>query len=358
MSPSAQPSRSARTITWLVRPPVLGCVSVVILLLAYAVLAESTQRPLTIFLIPILITAALGSWRDTVAVGAVATAAAVVAGSLHDNWNWAGLSARLVIMAVGWAVAVAVAFERHRRQQVIERSRKRSLLLDVFQDSLVPAPIPPAGVTVSTRYIPGDDRLLLGGDFFDAIRLPNGSLGYIIGDVCGQGARAAALGAAVRSGWKTLATTAPDEPLRWVTGLDDTFFRLGRHTDAFVTLNTGVVELGDTRLWRFVSAGHPWPVVIGDRVHVVEPVVGPPLGAGQHEAWAETSLDVVGDTTILMYTDGLIENAAPGERRRNDGEGRLVDYLERHPFDLEHLLARFGPEGFDDDVAVVAIAFN
>ena len=166
-------------------------------------------------------------------------------------------------------------------------------MLDVFQDSLVPEPIPPVGVTVTTRYLPGDQRLQLGGDFFDAIRLPNGSLGYVIGDVCGQGPRAAAFGAAVRSGWKTLATTNPTNPQHWVEGLDESFFRLGRHADTFVTLNTGYLTVEGEPDWRFVSAGHPWPLLIHPQLQTVTPIVGPPLGVGLQSAWTSTTCRLV-----------------------------------------------------------------
>jgi serine phosphatase RsbU (regulator of sigma subunit) len=200
--------------------------------------------------------------------------------------------------------------------------------------------------------------MLLGGDFYDAIRLPDGSLGYIIGDVCGQGPRAAAFGAAVRSGWKTLATAWPNEPLRWLQGLDETFFRLGRHSDTFVTLNTGIMSLDEPRQWTFVSAGHPWPVMLRPRVAAIEPHVGPPLGAGLHSGWSETQVSLVAGSMILLYTDGLIENAASGQRRTNDGGALLLRYLDRSAFDIDDLLEHFGPTGFDDDVAVLTIRLD
>jgi serine phosphatase RsbU (regulator of sigma subunit) len=348
-------SRGPRAWGRPVRATVLGWCGVATLGVAYPFVAEPTQHPLAMFVIPILVTSALGSWIDTVSVGAGALAVAALVGMLHDDLARAGLISRLSIIAVCWWVAVAVAFERDRRQQVLDESISQTLLLDLFQDSLVPTPIPPAGVVVTTRYIPGDERMLLGGDFFDAIRLPDGSLGYIIGDVCGQGPRAAAFGAAVRSGWKTLATASPNEPLRWVSGLDETFFRLGRHADTFVTLNTGLVRLDEPLRWAFVSAGHPWPVVLRPHIAAIKPHVGPPLGAGLHSAWSETQVPLVEGSTILLYTDGLIENAASGRRRTNDGGELLMRYLDRSAFDIDDLLEYFGPTGFDDDVAVMTI---
>ena len=61
---------------------------------------------------------------------------------------------------------------------------------------------------------------------------------------------------------------------------------------------------------------------------------------------------------ILLYTDGLIENAASGQRRTNDGGALLLRYLDRSAFDIDDLLEHFGPTGFDDDVAVLTIRLD
>jgi hypothetical protein len=342
----------------------LGLWCVAILAVAYPLIADRTQAPLAVFVIPILITSALGSWDQAALVGAAASGIALLEGLLDGDLDGAALAARMAIIVITAGIGILVAAERGRRQRSFDDSNARVLLLDTLQDSLVPVPIPPPGVVVSVKYLPGDDRLVLGGDFFDAIVLPNGALGYIIGDVCGQGARAAAFGAAVRSGWKTLATVSPDDPMQWVQGLDDSFFRLGRHADTYVTLNTGVVHLDGERRWRFVSAGHPWPIVVTDHASkMVEPAVGPPLGVGFRSAWRESDQALPNDdATLLLYTDGLTESAHPvgGARRTHDGEGRLLDYLRRsgRRFDIGALLDELGPSGYEDDVAVIAIALG
>lgn len=345
-------------VNWIHRPLTLGLLGVAALGVAYPLLAHPTQQPLGIFVIPILVVCALGSWQHTIVVGLAALAVAALEGAAQDEFDLTGLVARLAIMAVCWLVAIAVAFERGRRQEIVDASVSRGFLLDLFQDSLVPEPIPPPGVVVQTRYLPGDERLQLGGDFFDAIRLPNGALGYVIGDVCGQGPRAAAFGASVRSGWKALATTHPDDPLAWVEGLDETFFRLGRHSDTYITLSTGVMHFGAEAGWKFVSAGHPWPITIraDGQVDVIRPHVGPPLGIGLERAWHVSHATTTDVRMVVLYTDGLIENAPPGGRKNNDGEARLLHHLRSGEFDIDRLLSAFGPEGFDDDVAVMAIS--
>ncbi len=338
------------------RPTAFGMLGVAVLAVLYPLFADATQQPLTIFVVPILIVSALGTWTESAVVGAVALAVAAAIALVSHDFDTTGLVTRLAVMLVCAGLAVFLAYERGRRQVMIDESTARGVLLDAFQDSLVPEPIPPAGFTVATRYLPGDTRLALGGDFFDAIRLPNGSLGYIIGDVCGHGPRAAAFGAAVRSGWKALAMSVPDDPLYWVNGLDVTFFRLGRHADTYVTLNTGLIELDANARWSFVSAGHPWPIVIAEQVAMVAPIVGPPLGATRGATWQRTERTLPTGATLLLYTDGLIENSGPGQGRGNDGEARLVEHLHARRLELDELLAAFGPAGFQDDVAVMTIS--
>jgi serine phosphatase RsbU (regulator of sigma subunit) len=124
-----------------------------------------------------------------------------------------------------------------------------------------------------------------------------------------------------------------------------------------VTLNTGFVDL-ESRHWCFVSAGHPWPVLIEDGVRVVKPNVGPPIGIGISSAWEPTHAALPLDSLILLYTDGLIENGTPAHPRDNNGDERLLAHLQRSALDIDDLLLTFGPNGFDDDVAIMTIAVD
>src|SRR5689334_12793140 len=108
--------------SWTRRPIVLGMLGVLVLAVAYPVLAEPTQQPLGIFVIPILIIAALGTWTDTVWVGLVAMATAFVEGALQSDFDATGLTARLLVMGVCWLVAMVAAFERGRRELIVEDS--------------------------------------------------------------------------------------------------------------------------------------------------------------------------------------------------------------------------------------------
>lgn len=233
-------------------------------------------------------------------------------------------------------------------------------LFAAFQRRLVPNPHPPSEVVLQQRYRPGAQGLELGGDFLDAVELPDGTLGFILGDVSGHDADAAAFGVAMRAGWKALAFAAPDEPLVWLDTLEDAFFADGRF-DGFVTALTGRI-VPKSRDVLLATAGHCWPVTIGSGVRLVEMSPGLPLGLGR--AVPRTTLDLTlrPAEQLVVYTDGLIESRkSPGSTERWGEEG-LLRWLEQQsehaPLDLDALLNEFGPEGFTDDVAVMVLGLD
>jgi hypothetical protein len=349
VTPPAARRRSAANL-----PVVLyaGIVAVALLAVAYPLVAERTRNPLAIFVMPVLLVAALGTARQTVVVGALATAVAAAEGALEDELDGAALAARLGIIVITWLTGIWLAGQRARRQREIDEANDQALLMDVFQSSLAPVPAPPRQAVVAVRFRFGDERLRLGGDFVDAVELPDGALGYIIGDVCGHGVRAAALGAAIRTGWKTIATHAPSDPVVWVNALEAAFFRLGRR-EGYVTVNTGRVDLSARRV-EYVSAGHPWPIVVADSVVRAKPVVSPPIGIRAGKVRRPSEIELPAGATVLLYTDGLYEH--PRSADDTDGESELLSYLERTDgLDLDAMLEHFGRHGYDDDVALMTI---
>lgn len=327
----------------------LGCISVI-----YPVIANRAEHPLAIFVLPILIVAALATPRQAGVVGGLAILVALVEGAAMSHLGTAPFAARIVVIAATAIAGVAVARIRRDRERSLREADHTGELMDTFQRALVPRPSPPPGIVVQTRYVPGEERLMLGGDFFDALNLPDGSLGFIVGDVCGHGPDAAALGAALRAGWKTIATHAVESPPTWVRVMDLAFFSHARH-DTFATVCAGRVSVDG--LVQFVSCGHPWPILLGPEPTVIQPHVARPLGIRDVELdVAVTEFTLPGDTAMLLYTDGLIENRL---QPATATEEHLVEYLRDRPsLDLDALLVEFGSDGFSDDVAVMTLSLE
>src|SRR5262249_19176182 len=99
---------------------------------------------------------------------------------------------------------VAAAARREAAQQVERR------LFETVQHGLLPARLPaPTGFRVAARYLPAEQGLLIGGDFYDAMLLGDGRLAMVVGDVAGHGAAAAARAAGLRFAWRTLVEVSP-----------------------------------------------------------------------------------------------------------------------------------------------------
>ena len=256
---------------------------------------------------------------------------------------------------VGWAV------ERSRRR---EAQSEASALSARLQAGLLPQPVlDRSGVGAVTAYRPGEARLLLGGDFFDAIGRRDGTVAFCIGDVSGHGPEEAALAAQTRAGWRALAL-ATSEPSHWVADLDRLVEVSSVDAERFVTLCCGTID-PTHGVMTVVSAGHPPPVVLGhaDGPQAVELPVGPPLGLASGRSWVACPVDLPEEWTVVTFTDGLVEGrVVPGGVERF-GLDRLTDRLRADDVEpttrfLDRLLDDVEASNggrLDDDVAVVVL---
>lgn len=231
-----------------------------------------------------------------------------------------------------------------------------------FERSLLPSiALEGDGTTAATFYRPGDDRLSLGGDFYDCLERPDGSIALLIGDVAGHGPAAAALGAGLRNAWRALVLGG--WPLEDVLGgLQAVCVRERHDPYAFVTAIAAAVTPDRSQL-RFASAGHPAPLAIG-AAPMDDADNGPPLGVTGDAAWVVTAVALEPMASVLLYTDGLVEGrASPGGAERL-GTGPIAELLaelapgEVTAADLERLVAvatRANGAGLADDVALLAL---
>ncbi|HVD16413.1 MAG TPA: SpoIIE family protein phosphatase [Actinomycetota bacterium] len=232
-----------------------------------------------------------------------------------------------------------------------------------LQAGLLPTPsISDPRLAIHTRYRAGEDRLLLGGDFFDAVERPDATFTVLIGDVSGHGADAAALGATLRAAWRGLALTLPD-PVAMVRALDAVFSAERPSVETFATVCCAWIP-PDRHQATFVVAGHPPPLLLSDRAERIELPSGPPLGLGGARTGTTVSLPCA--WTLLFYTDGLIEaRSGPRPSSERFGEQGLLEHLAALPnpasldgTGLDDLLShvqQVSGEGFADDVAVLLV---
>lgn len=214
------------------------------------------------------------------------------------------------------------------------------------------------GLDVAVSYRPARAAENVGGDFYDVFELGEDEVAILIGDVSGKGLEAAAMTETIRSSVRTLvyAHTAPSPA--FVFNQLDKSLRRQLSPGEFATALLVIVNSSTGRL-RLVSAGHPPPVVCGDKeCRFEQPPIGLPLGVFP-TVYEESYLELGDGETLVLYTDGVTEARLEGELY---GEDRLIETLARlHDRDLpslsESLLqtaAEYAGGHLTDDAVIVA----
>ncbi len=262
------------------------------------------------------------------------------------------------------AVALAQA-QRAQAQQEVGALYRR------FQASLSPAvTVDTPGIGVATLYRPGERRMLLGGDFIDAVTRPNGAVAAVIGDVTGHGPDAAALGASLRAAWRALALRGASlqaimKTLNSLT-LDESDRAEQGELGLGLLATVCSVEIDAAgRHARFVNAGHPQPLLLRRRVEPLEHTPDMMLGVEQYGDWAPHEVTLPDEWGLLLYSDGIVDaRTAPGSRSRLGLAGlraAVAHLWERRATttaDLETLVdsVQGGQEAvLDDDVTMLLL---
>jgi serine phosphatase RsbU (regulator of sigma subunit) len=329
-------------------------VILVVITIVYMLVADHAGHPLSMFALPPLLIAIAAGPLEVLLLGAFSVVTAIIASTVDGGPSGTDLTVRLLVVVSAALVAAFLAYVQHRREGELDESLSARRVVDALQSRLVAVPIPPDSVHTVVRYVPGDPRLAVGGDFLDAVTLPDGAVGFVIGDVSGHGARAAAFGVVVRAGWKAIAIEHPDDPCYWLDALERSFFQDGRY-DGFATALVGRLAPGDTTI-EMCSAGHCWPIVVDADCRLLDTHNAVPLGVHKTLPRTVVKIDLHGGERVLLYTDGLIENRKRPVTAGRWSEAELLEWVRAHPsFGLDDVLAQFGPDGFDDDVALMTI---
>jgi sigma-B regulation protein RsbU (phosphoserine phosphatase) len=207
---------------------------------------------------------------------------------------------------------------RARRQ---EQETAQELSRSLLSGSLPAAP----GLEVGVAYRPGVTGLEVGGDWYDAFWLDEGdTVGLVIGDVVGRGIGAAATMGQLRSAVRALASTGLP-PGRLLDALDA--YAARHEVGQMTTLIYAQLGLGSRRL-RYACAGHPPPLVLspGEEPSFAWDGRSTPLDVSD-EPRGEAAVTLAPGSTVLLYTDGLVERRMES---LTDGMDRLLGVAAAH----------------------------
>lgn len=276
------------------------------------------------------------------------------------------------------AADVDVAVDLGRRAGLILDNLRlyasQTLIAQTLQRSLLPRLPDLDGVRVEARYLAAADGAEVGGDFYEVLELPAGAaaaagdaaggrrpFGLAVGDVTGHDVYAAAAMGQLKGILRATATSQRLRPAAVLEQVDQLLPALNVVSPMATMLFAHVEPLPEGR-WRltFSSAGHP-PLLLrhpDGSVEVVDPgeARGTILGLGTADR-GETSRVLDAGTTLVAYTDGLVE-------RRGEPLDVGLERLRRavaadDAVDADHLVDTLveasAGDGGTDDVVVVAI---
>jgi serine phosphatase RsbU (regulator of sigma subunit) len=199
----------------------------------------------------------------------------------------------------------------------------------------------------------------VGGDFYDFLPLPDGSVGVIIGDVSGKGIAAALVMANTQSVLRAVAqgSATSGELLGQVNEVLFTYIP----SNMFVTCFCGILDPESGR-FTYANAGHNPPL----RQHGAEATdlraTGMPLGLMPGMTYEEKETVLLPGDSVLFYSDGLIE--AHNQEREMLGSPRLKAFVTERAPGVKHLtayvveeLGRFTGESWEqeDDITLVTL---
>lgn len=193
----------------------------------------------------------------------------------------------------------AFASELVAKQLRLARTERDAAAL---RDELLPGRLPRVpGVRLGARLRTGPEG---GGDWYDALALPEGALGLSVGGVTGSGPSAAAAMARLRASLRAYAVMEGEDPVAVLSDLE-----LLLHVTEPARSATALFMHVEPELRRvtLAGAGHCPPLIFGERrLEFVETSLSAPLG--MLSCWEAPSVELTVEPgeTLVLYTDGLL----------------------------------------------------
>ncbi|MFE7425795.1 PP2C family protein-serine/threonine phosphatase [Streptomyces sp. NPDC014735] len=247
--------------------------------------------------------------------------------------------------------------------RLLELERARADVATVAEE-LLPTRLPKVtGVQLAARHRAAPEG---GGDWYDALALPEGALGLAVGSVDGSGPSALAAMGRLRAGLRAYAVMEGEDPVAVLSDLE-LLLRLTEPARSATALFAYCEP--SCRKILLAGAGHTPPLLIGDgHTEFVETSVSAPLG--MLACWEAPSVEIAPapGETVLLYTDGLLRRTGDSTDR---AFARLHSAAARVPKALrddasavaDHVLRTMLPDGLDqgggsEDVVVLAARFD
>ncbi|MCH6161548.1 PP2C family protein-serine/threonine phosphatase [Streptomyces marispadix] len=183
----------------------------------------------------------------------------------------------------------------------LELARTRAEL-SALREGLLPSRLPRVpGVAMAVRHLTGPGG---GGDWYDALPLPEGALGLSVGGVTGSGSGTVAAMGRLRASLRAYAVMEGEDPVAVLSDLE----LLLRLTEPARSA-TALFAYAEPSVRRILlaGAGHCPPLIVGEhRTEYVETTLSAPLGMLACWEAPSVELSLYEGETLLLYSDGLL----------------------------------------------------
>ncbi|PWJ54897.1 PAS domain S-box-containing protein [Quadrisphaera granulorum] len=245
-------------------------------------------------------------------------------------------------------------------------------LSSALQRSLLTAPPNLPGAELAVRYVSAAVEARIGGDWYDAFRQRDGSTALVIGDVIGHDSRAAAAMGQVRGLLRGIAHATGHRPAGVLTAVDEAVEDLELATTATAVVArleqdgdgdrhghvTALIPAQRRLVWS--NAGHPPPLLRhpdGTVVVLEDDETDLLLGIDPATTRREHSTVLAAGSTVLLYTDGLVERRGLSLDAGIERLRATVEAVGHLPLEqlCDTVLDRMLPEEPEDDIAVLTL---
>ncbi len=228
---------------------------------------------------------------------------ALVVGSPERHWvDQAALSLLIAI-----AGQTGQALERASLHEAVVEAREKEHAIAVrLQRALLPdRVVQHPTMSISANYIAANDLMAVGGDWYDTFRWSTDRVGVVVGDVVGHDIGAATVMGQLRAGVAALASFTEAKPEAILAAYDHCVRNNG---NTFATAASVVVDT-TCGMVAYSLAGHPPPLLVhpDGRTAWLDDALSPPLVSGETYAQRCATAQLEPGSTIVMYSDGLIE---------------------------------------------------
>ena len=231
-------------------------------------------------------------------------------------------------------------------------------IAETLQEALLVMPASIPGLEFSHLYRSATSTTRVGGDFFDVFTMVGGRAGVLVGDVSGKGLKAAVLTSIIKDTIKAYAHDTPSP----AAAMARANVALGEAANppTFASVFSAVVD-GTQQSLTYCNAGHPPAAILAadGSVRLLEGS-SPVIGAFPDVNYADCTVHLAPDETVLLYTDGVTE-ARDSKGTFFEEEGLLAALRSANAADVAGLPAaildavmKFSGGRQTDDIALLA----